>query len=422
MRNSSAQGSLLCILVALVVIISINISWLKGVDARSNKTLSIKVEKVGTDYGGSTPPFYVVNLPIGSPNKTTVTLKLDLDSSETIVNCSNELAASSRTLHKLKCRDKRSRKSNENTLEGCEVEDSMWLNELRGNVPDPIVPVPVRKVNFKCGTGGNAGDGVAGFSAADSSSLPAQVSKNGPGIGKRFSYCLPSIAYFGSPDVYTKAQLISISFGPFRYVQITHFPSNQFQRTPLIIKKKKKKKNGPEPKHRYAISVHNMSVGGVGSLNLSKPIELFISTTQLYTSLETSTYAAFRDMFRHAVGPAPPLDPVAPFDTCYSADSFFDRYGSQHPLPVGPVLSLDLAGGATWTVSAPKYFVRPSSKPGVACFGFVDAGPNKPNVLGTFQQEDSLLEFDVARSTLAFRRIYEPDTSERFLTGCRHLL
>ena len=54
--------------------------------------------------------------------------------------------------------------------------------------------------------------------------------------------------------------------------------------------------------------------------------------------------------------------------------------------------------------------------------GLVDAGPNKPNVLGTFQQEDSLLEFDVTRSTLAFQRIYEPDTSERFLTGCRHLV
>ena len=423
MRNSSAQGSLLCILVALVVIISINILRLEGVDARSNKTLSIKVEKVGTDYGGSTP-FYVVNLPIGSPNQTTMRLKLDLDSSETIVNCSNELAASSRTLHKLKCRDKRSRKSNENTLEGCEVEDSVWLNELRGNVSDPTVSVsvPVRKVNFECVS--NA-DGVAAFSGAAASSLPAQVSKNGPGIGKRFSYCLPSIAYFGSPDVYTKAQVISVSFSTYKYVQITHFSSNQFQRTPLIIKKKKKKKNGPEPKHRYAISVHNISVDGngwVGSLNLSKPIELFISTTQLYTSLETSTYVAFRDMFRHAVGPAPPLDPVAPFDTCYSANSFFDHFGGQHPLPIGPFLSLNLAGGATWTVSAPKYFVRPSSKPGVACFGFVDAGPNKPNVLGTFQQEDSLLEFDVARSTLAFQRIYVPDTSERFLTGCRHLL
>ena len=421
MGTCGAQGSLLGILVALVAIMSISILCLECVDARNNRTLSIKLEKVGSDNGGGSTPFYVVNLPIGSPNPTTTRLTLDLDSSETVVNCSNELAASSRTLHKLKCADPdtRSRK----TLEGCEVEDSVWLNKLRSNVSDPMVSVAVRKVNFKCGR--NAEE-VAGFSGVAASSLPAQVSKNA-GLGRKFAYCLPSIAYIGSPDAYTKAQEITF-FGRFLEVQIKYFRSNQFQRTPLIIKKKKKnqkQKNGSEAEPRYAISVHNMSVGGggwVGSVNLSKPIELFISTTQPYTSLETSTYAAFRDMFRHAVAPAPTADPVAPFDTCYAANSFFDRYGSQHPLPVGPVLSLDLAGDASWTVSAPKYFVRPSSAPGVACFGFVDAGPNKPNVLGTFQQEDSLLEFDVTRSTLAFQRIYEPDTSERFLTGCRHLV
>ena len=333
MRNYGAQGSLLGILVA---IISISISCLQCVDARSNKTLSVKLEKVGTDYGGSAP-FYVVSLPIGSPNQTTMRLKLDLDSSETIVNCSNELAASSRTLHKLKCADPdtRSRK----TLEGCEVEDSVWLNKLRSNVSDPMVSVAVRKVNFKCGSGGESGDGVAGFSGAESSSLPAQVSKNGGGLGKRFSYCLPSIAYFGSPDVYTKAQLISISFGAFRYVQITHFPSNQFQRTPLIIKKKQKKK-GSEAEPRYAISVQKMSVGGFSgdsrdpSLNLSKPLELFISTKEPYTALQSSTYAALRDAFRAAVGPTPRVGAVPPFDTCYAADTFIPGSGRapNHPL------------------------------------------------------------------------------------------
>uniref|UniRef100_N1QUW7 Basic 7S globulin 2 n=1 Tax=Aegilops tauschii TaxID=37682 RepID=N1QUW7_AEGTA len=111
---------------------------------------------------------------------------------------------------------------------------------------------------------------------------------------------------------------------------------------------------------------------------------------------------------------ARPVMPVPPFELCYDTQSLANtRIGY-----LVPGVTLTLGGGTNWTMNGLSSMV--DLRPGTACLAFarmegVKAGDRSaPAVLvGGFQMENTVLEFDVAKKRLGFVRL-------PFFTQCGH--
>lgn len=194
-------------------------------------------------------------------------------------------------------------------------------------------------------------------------------------LPSKMAICLPSkkeINYY-SGDLW-------IGKGEYYYLPYLKDVSKIFHSTPLISDGKS---------GEYLIDVKSIQVGGTTIPILHEATK--ISTMAPYTVLQTSIYKALLTAFAQnaKIRKAPA---VKPFGACF-------RSNGGHGVPV---IDLVLYGGAKWRIHASNSLVKVNKN--VVCLGFVDGGvkPKNPILIGGFQMEDNLLEFDLKASKFSF--------------------
>ncbi|KAB1214246.1 Basic 7S globulin 2 [Morella rubra] len=221
-------------------------------------------------------------------------------------------------------------------------------------------------------------------------SLPSQIS-TALGTPQKFTICLSS----------SEGILVSDQ-GPHDSVFGTEI-SKSLMYTPLVTNQ------GDNSLQEYFIGIKSIRIDDKRlSLNASllSLDEEGIGGTKLstivpYTTMERTIYASFIEAY---VKSATSMNmtrvaSVAPFGLCFSSESID---GTQLR-PKVPVIDLVLQSEMVkWRISGRNSMVRVSEE--VMCLGFLDGGlnPRTSIVLGGYQLEETLLEFDVGASLLGF--------------------
>ncbi|XP_024020915.1 basic 7S globulin-like [Morus notabilis] len=223
------------------------------------------------------------------------------------------------------------------------------------------------------------------------------------GFPRKFALCLSSS---------TNAHVYGVVFlgdGPYVFLPGIDM-SESLTYTPLILNPvstaPSSSHNGPSAD--YFIGVKSIKVNGkVVPLNTSLlSIDgngvggTMISTVEPYTVLETSIYKAVVGAFVKALPKnVARVSPVSPFGACFSAKNIA-------PTRLGPsVPTIDLVfqnEKVVWSIYGTNSMVYVNDK--VACLGFVDGGkkPATSIVIGGYQIEDNLFQFDLDNSRLGF--------------------
>jgi hypothetical protein len=219
--------------------------------------------------------------------------------------------------------------------------------------------------------------------------LPAQLSA-AAGFGRKFAMCLPGgnapgALFFGDgPLVFLPPPGRDLS------LQLIHTPliKNSVYTDDFYIGVQRIEIDGIP----VAIDAKKLRIGtgGRGGTKLSTVVPYTQLATPIYNSL-VGVFTAQRNLSRVAS--------VAPFDACFDSSGV----GSTRVGPAVPEIDLVLQSNATiWRIFGSNSMVAVSDK--VLCLGFVDAGedPVTSIVIGTYQMQDNLLQFDLAKSTLGF--------------------
>lgn len=280
------------------------------------------------------------------------------------------------------------------------VQDSLTFNSTDGRNPG-LYDVEVKRAHFFCAPRSVLPSSSSSYPSLNppSPSSSSQIAYGVAGLGRgklslpsmlaslhklprRFAYCLSRSSLIPTPLF-----LASSNYTFQQGVQVSYL----LQYTPLLKQTKKK------PGYRVALKAI-----AVGQETLAINPKVFkggieVSTTKPYTQLVTPAYVALRDAFRVAESGIPRVPAVAPFDTCFNASGLGStRVGA----PVQSI-SFTLADNTTtWTFFGQNSVVFVSDD--VMCLAFLDAGPlPSPSVLGTFQQQDSLVEVDLENNRIA---------------------
>ncbi|MBA0716411.1 hypothetical protein Golax_015243 [Gossypium laxum] len=237
------------------------------------------------------------------------------------------------------------------------AQDVLSIYSTQGSNPGPLVKIP--RFLFTCAPSlllqpvlpGNV-QGVAGLGHSPIS-LPTQLASHFgyAGFAPTFALCLApnGVIFFGDSPYYMFPGLdISLPLGY----------------TPLII----------SPLGEYYIEVKSIKIN-------NKDVPL--NTTLL-------------SIDRRGIG----VKPVEPFEVCFNSKSIDKR------TRVGPkVPNIDLVlhdQHVIWRIYGSNSVVE--ATPGVSCLAFVDGGLNTRAaiVIGAYQMENNLIQFDMARSRLGF--------------------
>lgn len=137
------------------------------------------------------------------------------------------------------------------------------------------------------------------------------------------------------------------------------------------------------------LSIDNNGVGGTK-----------ISTVNPYTLLEASIYKAVTEAFitASAARNITRVASVAPFEVCFSSENVLGtRLGA-----AVPTIELFLQNNEVWRIFGANSMVNINDD--VLCLGFVNGGENSRTsiVIGGYQLENNLLQFDLATSRLGF--------------------
>ncbi|KAH7404762.1 hypothetical protein KP509_15G041400 [Ceratopteris richardii] len=279
--------------------------------------------------------------------------------------------------------------------------DTFPVLSTDGRNPGSIVDVP--NFPFACADdllirNNSVPAGVVGDAALSQAkiALPSQLAAK-LSLKRKFTYCLPAtsngkgVLFFGdSPIVF----LPNIDF------------SNSFQYTPLLT--------DPSQPDSYMIDITGISVDGVKlniDLNLLKIKDgtgstvggTIITSTERYTQLESSIYDELAREFKaaaHARG-IKDAPAVSPFDTCFDGSTVSGtRLGAAVP---EIDLSLKGSGGVVWRIFGANSVVSVQDDK-VVCLAFLRRKQYETRavVVGTFQQQDALMQFDLATSRLGF--------------------
>lgn len=273
--------------------------------------------------------------------------------------------------------------------------DVVSIQSTDGSKPGQVVPVP--NIIFACGAtflleGLASGfQGMAGL-GRNKVSLPSQLSAAAFKLDRKFSICLSSngAVFFGDvsfPGIDPKSLI---------YTRLIRNPVSSAGAS-----------FEGESSAEYFIGVKSILISGnVVPLNkslLSINKEGFggtkISTVFPYTVLETSIYKAFVKTFIKSYSNIPRVKPMAPFGACFNS-SFI---GSTHVGAAAPEIHLYMPGtNRMWKIFGANSMVRVGKH--AMCLAFVDGGVNPTTsiVIGAYQLEDNLLQFDLAKSRLGF--------------------
>nr|CAN61502.1 hypothetical protein VITISV_011733 [Vitis vinifera] len=144
------------------------------------------------------------------------------------------------------------------------------------------------------------------------------------------------------------------------------------------------------PLNTSLLSINSKGVGGTK-----------ISTVNPYTVMETSIYSAFTKAFISAAASMniTRVAAVAPFSVCFSSKNVYSTRGGAAVPTIGLVLQNN---SVVWRIFGANSMVFVNGD--VLCLGFVDGGANPRTsiVIGGYQLEDNLLQFDLAASRLGF--------------------
>ncbi|CAA7388725.1 unnamed protein product [Spirodela intermedia] len=279
------------------------------------------------------------------------------------------------------------------------AEDVLSVSSTDGSNPGAAAAVP--DLIFGCGPSflleglAREATGIAGL-GRNRVSLPSQLAK-AFSFRRRFALCLSSavgVAFFGG--------------GPYRLLPGIDV-SKPLLYTPLLVNPVSTAGVSfkGEPSVEYFIGVTSVKING-------KPVALNrtllaidkktglggtkISTVNPYTVLESSIYRAVVAAFAKE-RTLQRVPPVKPFGFCFNSTGVWStRVGPAVP-QIDLVMQSDLV---FWRIFGANSMVVVNE--GVSCLAFVDGGTNPRTsiVVGGYQLEDNLLEFDLAASRLGF--------------------
>ncbi|XP_028800937.1 basic 7S globulin-like [Neltuma alba] len=161
-----------------------------------------------------------------------------------------------------------------------------------------------------------------------------------------------------------------------------------------------------KPSSEYFIGVKSIKIEDKVVPNINKNLlsinkEGFggtkISTLNPFTVLESSIFKAVTEAFISARNYTRVVG-VAPFEACFSSNGI----GSTRLGPAVPTIELVLQNDASWSIFGANSVVQ--VKDDVMCLGVVNGGakPRTAIVIGGFQLENHLVQFDLASSRLGF--------------------
>jgi hypothetical protein len=247
--------------------------------------------------------------------------------------------------------------------------------------------------------------GVAGLGRSRVA-LPAQVART-QGVADKFILCLPrrgdGVAIFGG--------------GPLSLLTSTSPPSEagidltKLTNTPLLSRRGTASYYLPVK----AIAVGKAHVQLPGKENPLATGGVVLGTTAPYTELRPDVYRPFVDAFDKALmrrwNTTKRVAAVAPFELCYDSKTL------PGPTRIGwlvPDIDVVLEGGKNWTLGGLSSMVDVNNFT-AACFGFVEAklagkggyggAPAPAVVIGGFQMEDHVLQFDPEKKQLGFAKL-----------------
>lgn len=228
--------------------------------------------------------------------------------------------------------------------------------------------------------------GIAGF-GHNPVSLPIQLASHF-GFPPKFAFCLPSInnqngvIFFGNTSYRIHPGIdfsVNMKFTPL---------SVGSQGEYFILVKSIRISDREIPLNASLIS-RTRSFGGT-----------MISTINPYTVLEHSIYQTFSQFFTNEMTRmgASQVDTISPFGVCFRNVQELPKVGIGAPLIDFVMQNRNVS----WRIYGPNSLIQ--ARPGIWCFAFVDGGsrPRASIVLGAHQLENTIVEFDLARSRLGF--------------------
>ncbi|XVF31303.1 hypothetical protein REPUB_Repub16aG0134300 [Reevesia pubescens] len=270
------------------------------------------------------------------------------------------------------------------------AQDVLSIQSTQGSNLGPLVRVP--QFLFTCapslllqrGLPGNV-QGVVGLGHYPIS-LPTQLASHFgfAGFAPTFALCLApnGVIFFGDSPYYMLPD-VDIS-RPLSYTPLIISPQGEY----YIEVRSIKINNKDVPINKTLLSIDRRGVGGTK-----------LSTINPYTVLEHSIFKAVTQFFTKELSSIPIVKPVEPFGVCFNSKSIKST-------KVGPgVPNIDLVlhdQHAIWRIFGSNSMVQ--AAPGVSCLAFVDGGllTRASIVIGAYQMENNLIQFDLARSRLGF--------------------
>lgn len=232
-------------------------------------------------------------------------------------------------------------------------------------------------------------------------SLPAQMA-DVIGHSRRFTLCLSDsdgVVLFGdgsNESIFGSEISRSLTYTPFVTNTMGASGSGTGQSPDYLIGVKSIKIDGKR------LSLDKLTVDERGAK---------LSTIVPYTTMESSIYATFIKSYMEAAVSSNmrKVDSVAPFELCFSSEGV-----SRTELgPAVPSIDFVLQSEMVkWRVHGRNSMVQMGD--GVICLGILDSGlnPENPIVIGGFQMEENVLEFDLGTSMLGFRSLKRRSCSE----------
>ncbi|XP_010522713.1 PREDICTED: basic 7S globulin-like [Tarenaya hassleriana] len=277
------------------------------------------------------------------------------------------------------------------------AQDVVSIESTDGSNPGRVVTVP--RFVLACGSTflldglANGAMGMAGLGRTNIA-LPSQFAA-AFSFRRKFAVCLSSgrgVVFFGDgPYVFLPGIEISgLTYTPLLINPVsTASAFSQGEKsaeyfigvTGILVN------NKPVPLNQTLLKINREGFGGTK-----------ISTVNPYTVLETSIYNAVVSAFVRETA-AKRVAAVAPFGACFSTEGV----GSTRLGPAVPEIDLVLqSNDVVWRIFGANSMV--SVRDDVICLGFVDGGvnPRTSIVIGGYQLEDNVVQFDLAASRLGF--------------------
>lgn len=271
------------------------------------------------------------------------------------------------------------------------VEDTVAVRSFERSTAAVIVAVHSCAPRFLLQGLAKSARGILGL-GRNQISLPAQISTE-LGFHRRFSICLSSTNGVVFPDSGSQDS----GYGTEISSSLTYTP---------ILTKKIDGSQSPE----YFINVKAIKVDG-NRLDLNKSLldldagdgsgGTRLSTVVPYTTLESSIFESLTAAFREAAAAMniKEVAPVAPFEACFGSENMeMTATGPKVP-EIELILQSEMVG---WKINGRNSMVKVNDE--AFCLGFVDGGlkPKNAVVLGGYQMEDIVLDFDMGTSMLGF--------------------